>query len=263
MLARPYDNLFRAWPLITFMTRSQRQSGLINTALGRGWLVLNPLAQLGIYYFLIEVVFRRSGDYPTSPALFIIVGITHFLFLQRAITLGASSIFKNEKLLLQVRIEPLVFVAVAVRQAFSDLGISLVLCVGFFMLLAPPHWHWSLFAYPVSLLLLVVLASAWAMILGTLSVYSRDLPNTLSIVMRLLIYATPVIYPISMVSEKLRIGVEANPLTGWFCLMQWSLFDAPPPGTHALGSFLLFCTASVVAAHALYKRLEKRFTKVL
>jgi len=258
-----YRSLAASLPLINFMSASQRRSSLMNTALGGAWNVINPLAQLGIYWFLIEVIFDRSGDYPTNAALFIIVGIAHYIFFQRALVLGAGAIHKNDRLLLQVRIEPLVFVGVAFREAAFDLLIALGLCVGFFLLLAPPAWHLPLLLYPVLLLGLGLLAWSWAVILATLSVFSRDLPNTLSIVLRLLLYMTPVVYPATMVPDRLRWVLELNPLAAWYSMMHWSVFAADPPRLAAVTGFLAVTAASLLASHLLYARLEPRFTKVL
>ncbi len=263
MLPSAYRSLLRSIPLISFMSSSRRRSSLMNTALGGAWNILNPLAQLGIYWFLIEVIFQRSEGYPTNPALFIIVGIAHYMFFQRALVLGAGSIHKNDRLLLQVRLEPLIFVGVSFREAIGDLLIALGLCVGFFILLAPPAWGFPLLAYPVLLLGLAVLTWSWAVILATLSVFSRDLPNTLAIVLRLLLYATPVVYPATMVPERIRTVIDLNPLSGWFAMMHWSLFGADPPSIAAVVVFVVVTLGSLMVSHVLYTRFEPRFTKVL
>jgi ABC-type polysaccharide/polyol phosphate export permease len=262
MIPQCYIRLFRLLPLVSFMASARRRSGLANTLLGGLWNVLNPLAQLGIYYFLVEVVFQRTGSYPTNAALFIIVGIAHYTFLQRGLTACASSVFSNERLLLQLKIEPLVFVAIAIRQAATDLLYATGICVLFFAVLGPPKWHGGLLAYPLLLILLLLFVWAWSVIFATLSVYLRDLPNALGVGLRLLLYSSPVIYPASMLPERFEPLMVLNPLGGWFTALHWSLFGGAAPSAAAMGVFGGFLVGSLILSHVLYRALQPGFTKV-
>jgi ABC-type polysaccharide/polyol phosphate export permease len=264
-IRRAYASVYGHRDFIRFMIERDTAGALFKTVAGRAWLVLEPLAHMSIYYFLVAVVFKRADVGGVHPFVFIMVGLSHYLFLQKAMLGSCRSILGQEGLLLQVAIEPMVFSAVSFLKHLHNFAIALILFAAIYLWKGPApglHLAW----YPACLGALLLLAWAWSVILGVLTVFFRDLQNLAAIALRLLLYLSPVIYPLSFVPEErwglpLRALFLLNPFASLFALLQWSLVGGDFPGTEPIVVTSVFLAASLAAAHLLYARLVPAITK--
>lgn len=262
---RAYSAVWRHRDFIRFMIERDTVGAVFKTVVGRAWMVLEPLAHMAIYYFLVAVVFRRADVGGMHPFVFIMVGLSHYLFFQKALLGSCRSILGQEGLLMQVAIEPMVFSAVTFFKHLHNFAISLVIFAAVYLWKGPSagtHLAW----YPACLAALLVAAWSWSLILGLLTVFFRDLQNLAAIALRLLLYLSPVVYPVSFVPEErwglpLRELYLLNPVASLFSLLQWSLVGGDPPGAEPIVVTAVFLAASVVVAHVLYRRLTPAITK--
>ena len=247
--------------LVLFMAQRQRRQGLVGTALGQLWELINPAAQVAIYYLLVAVIFQRGGTFESGAFLTLVIGIIHYSWMSHALTDAAGSILQQEGLLLQVRIEPLVFVFSSFMKSLLGFrGPLAVLAVVY--ALSDPDLAPRIVAYPALLAALSLLVWAGGLVLASMSVFVRDLKFALPIVLRLLMYACPVIYTLDLVPPSVRDIYLLNPVATLFALLQWSLLGEalPSPGHIALASVVIGVLA--VAAYGTYARSQTRFTKV-
>ena len=246
--------------LITFLAERRRRSGVAGTVLGRAWHLLTPLSQIAIYYVLVVVIFGQGQGYRGGAFLTIVAGIMHCTLFSQAITGGAGAILAQERLLLQVRIDPIVFVAASYRETVKNglLGVG-VFFVTYLVLGDPAEARWGV--YLVALLCLGVLAWACALAAATLTVFLRDLRLALPIGLRLLLYACPVIYPTDFVPERLQAIYFLNPVAAVLGMLQHALFGTPAPPGPSVAVSAAMGVAGLAAAHLLYARAEARFTK--
>jgi ABC-type polysaccharide/polyol phosphate export permease len=264
-IAGAYLSLLRRRDFIRFMVERDTAGALFKTVMGRAWLLLEPLAHMAIYYFLVVVVFDRTEQGGISPFVLIMVGLSHYLFLQRSLAGSCRSILGRERLMLQVPIEPMVFVSVTYFRHLRNLGISLALVAAIYAWKGPvpgAHLAW----YPACLAALLAVAWAWSVVLGVLTVFFRDLQNLTGICLRLFLYLSPVIYPLSFVPEEawglpLRDLYLANPVASLFALLQWSLLGGDAPGAWPVLVVVAFLAASLALAHLAYARLTPAITK--
>jgi ABC-type polysaccharide/polyol phosphate export permease len=260
-----YAAVWRHRDFIRFMIERDAVGAVFKTVVGRAWMVLEPLAHMAIYYFLVAVVFQRRDIGGMHPFVFIMVGLSHYLFLQKSLLGSCRSILGQEGLLMQVAIEPMVFSAVTFFKHVHNFVISILIFAAIYLWKGPSagtHQAW----YPACLAALLVVAWSWSLILGLLTVFFRDLQNLSTIALRLLLYLSPVVYPLSFVPERqwglpLRELYLLNPVASLFALLQWSLVGGDPPGSQAVAVTVVFLVVSVLAAHLLYRRLTPMITK--
>ena len=214
-----YGSLRRYAGLIRFMTTVRRRSSVFKTLLGRVWFLLNPLAQMLIYYFLVAIIFNRPGVAGVSPFIMIMTGVTHYTFLQQTLSVGGLSITNNESLLMQVRLEPAIFVGVSFADMFRNFAIMFALYVLFFLLLGPAL-TWRAAWYPVLLATLIAVAWSGSLLLSTLIVFFRDVQQLTTIGLRILMYVSPVIYGLSLVPDAYRGWYLLNPIACLFALVE-------------------------------------------
>lgn len=259
-LFQHYSALLRYRALIAYLVSARQQGKVFRTLLGRGWHLIEPLAHMGVYYLLLVVVLQAGPRYGVNPFLFILLGLGHYLLIQRTVAYASGSILSQRNLMMQVAIEPLIFPAVAFQHAAYDFAAFFLLILLAYAALGPSP-TWALLAYPLLLLVLACLAWALGIFVATASVFVRDTQRVANVTLRLLLYASPVIYAVDFVPASYRDAYLFNPIATLFGLFHWAFFDAAPPGI----GHVLAMTASVMAmllgAHLFYRWARVRFTK--
>lgn len=255
-----YSSLWRSGALIRFMFAARHRGNLFGSVLGQLWVLLNPLAQMLIYYFLIAVVFRRGATAGIHPFIMVMAGITHYVFFQQTVQRSAESVLGAEGLLMQVPLEPAIFTAVMFLEALRDLAATLVIFWISYLWIGPGI-TWRIAAYPIALGLLLAMSWSLGLLFATLQVFFRDMRQLLSIALRILLYLSPVVYMVSFVPESYRWLYLLNPIACLFAIFQWSLLNGPAPAIWQIAVLLSVVLALAMVAHVVYQRLKIRFTK--
>jgi ABC-type polysaccharide/polyol phosphate export permease len=254
--------LIRHWPLIRFLVMTRRRASVFGMLLGRMWFLLNPISQVAIYYFLVVVVFRAGPRQGISPFILIMLGVMHFGFLQQSISTAGNSVLQREKLLLQLNIPPIVFVAASFYYSIRDFVIALAVYYCAHLWIGPPLGR-DAWWYPVILMVLIVFAWSCSLLIATLAVFFRDLRNVTQVVMRILMYLSPVLYTVQLVPEQFRTLYLLNPIGCIFCLLQWCALGTSIPPAAPIVTMLLVTVVMLVSAHVVYARLSPHFTKAI
>ncbi|MCP4068399.1 MAG: ABC transporter permease [Phycisphaeraceae bacterium] len=257
-----YRELWRRLPLVRFMVARSRRSAVSATVLKSGWNLLNPLAQMLVYYFLVEIIFDRGSNYGVSAAVLIFVGIVHFQFLSSVLVGACGTMRSNRSLLLQTPLPPTVFVATVVGESLVTLLQSMVIAVGLMIVLGVEP-SMNLLAYP--LLLLVLVGAAWSLgiALAVLGLLLADLREILTVMLKFLLYTSPVLYPLAIVPEGLETIYLLNPLAVWFGCLQWSLYGLAPPAAWSIVVATCGCLILLPITHLVYLRLARPVTRLL
>jgi lipopolysaccharide transport system permease protein len=206
--------------LISQMSRREVVGRYKGSVMGLLWSFLNPLFMLVVYTFFFAIVFKsRWGDAPVgqeeSKALFAVllfVGmIVHSLFaevLNRAPNLILSNVNYVKKVVFPLEIMPAISMGTALFHSFVSVAVLLLV---FFA--THGYLHWTLVFFPVILLPLVIFTIGIAWILASLGVYVRDVGQSIGLGMTVMLFLSPVFYPVSALPDSLRPWMLANPLT--------------------------------------------------
>ena len=168
--------------------------------LGMAWSVLKPLMLFAVMY-VVFVRFLKFSDGTPTFAISLLCGTCLWSFFNEATTTGMRGIVDRGDLMRKVHFPSYIIVASNTMGSMISLGINLVvvICFGFF---SHAHYTWRLLLVPFNILQLYLLALGIALLLSTLYVYFRDVAHIWEVLMQAMFYATPVIYPISMVSQR-------------------------------------------------------------
>lgn len=185
--------------------------------LGLAWSFLTPLLMLGVYTFVFAVVFEARWGITESPrkseyAMFMFVGlIVHGIFAEcvnRSPTLIVSNTNYVKKMIFPLQILPVVTVCVALIHAVISVAVLLLAKMALGMM---PSWHLLLLPLVVLPLVLFTLGLSW--FLAAVGVFIRDIGQMTTLITAVLLFLSPVFYPVSAISGPQRILLYVNPLT--------------------------------------------------
>jgi len=210
-------SLWRNRSLIFQMTKREVLGRYRGSVLGLGWSLFHPLVMLAIYTFVFSVVFRARwpgmAEGSTADfALLLFVGmILHGIFAEcvnRAPSLILSNINYVKKVVFPLEILPWVAMGSAVFHGTISLAVLLVA-----LLLTHGTVPWTIVLFPLVLLPFVCATVGTAWILSSLGVYIRDIAQTTGILTTILLFVSPIFFPLSAVPIEFQAWMELNPLT--------------------------------------------------
>jgi lipopolysaccharide transport system permease protein len=186
----------------------------LGSVTGIAWALLHPLALLAVYHFIFTTVFRATGFAGQSFLAFVAVALWPWLAAQEAIQRGTVSLIGNAGLIRKVAFpnEIIVYASVAATLTLQFFGYLCVLLV----LVAfgePIHLEGLLIAVPMWCVLAIAVVGI-TLALAAIQVFVRDIEHVLMPLLMILMYLTPILYPLALVPESLRPWVAANPF-GW------------------------------------------------
>lgn len=252
------------WLLASFTRREivNRYAGSVS---GLAWSLLHPLAQLAIFSFVFSQIFRIGvpEGYPrASYVAFVAVALWPWIMFSEGLQRAMASVGANAGLIRKVAFPHrlLVFSSMLASCAIHAAGFVAVLVA--LKLSGEPI---RLAGLPVAFVLLVpymLLATGIGAALAALQTLLRDVEHVVQVLLTILFYASPILYPASLVPAALRKWVDWNPL-GWFSerlrevLLQGSGF-VPADALAALA-----CLAGFAAGMWIFERLSPHFEDFL
>jgi len=252
--------------LIWQMTRRDVIGRYRGSVMGILWSLLNPILMLTVYTFVFSVVFQaRWGEGSVSKtefAVILFVGmIIHALFAEcvnRAPSLILSNVNYVKKVVFPLEILPWV----AMGSALFHTAISvLVLLVAFALI----HFYlnWTVIFLPPLLIPLVLFTMGVTWFLASIGVFLRDVGQTTGIITTVMMFLSPVFFPVSALPEAYRPLLQINPLTFMIEQARNILIWGKPPDWLGLGIY--FVSSLLVAWLGLFwfQKTRKGFADVL
>ena len=261
-------SLWRNRQLIVQMTKREVVGRYQGSAMGLAWSFLNPVFMLVVYTFVFSEIFKSrwggigGDDSKTQFAVVLFVGmIVLSLFsevLNRAPSLILSNVNYVKKVVFPIEILPVIAMGAALFHSFISLGVLLAAFALF-----NGYLHWTVVFTPLVLLPLVILTIGLAWMLASLGVFLRDVGQTIGIITTVLMFISPVFYPITAVPERFRPIIMANPLTFIIEQAREVLIWGHLPNWSGLGVYTLTATAIAWAGYAWFQKTRKGFADVL
>jgi lipopolysaccharide transport system permease protein len=218
------------------------------TALGYGWIIFRPLLLCLVYVGVFGYMLGVKTD-PVPFPLFVFLGISLYLFFSGTVSDTASSLTNNAGILSKVYYPRLIVPLTSLFVNVMDLLASLAVIAGL-MLIYGVYPGWNFIYFPLFLGGLGLASFVLGLILAARSIESRDIMMALPVIMRVMIYAMPCVYPVSMVPEKLVTLYYLNPMASLIQGVRWSLWgEVPPPAWSVL------LAAALIALGAYYALL--------
>lgn len=208
--------LWRSRDLLWQMTKREVVGRYRGSVLGLLWSFFNPIMMLTIYTFVFSVIFKaRWGGGSESRfefALILFAGLIVFNLFAECITRAPILIVGNvnyvKKVVFPLEILPLVTMGAAIFHGSISLGVLLA-----FYVTVSSSLHWTVILAPLVILPLLLTTLGLSWFLASLGVFVRDVAQTIGLLVSVLMFLSPIFYPVASLPENYRIFIYANPLT--------------------------------------------------
>jgi lipopolysaccharide transport system permease protein len=214
----------RSWQLIDFIELWQYRELLYifawrdvkvrykQTALGILWVIFQPLVSMIIFtVFFGNLAKIPSGNLPYS--LFVLSGLVFWNFFSTALSHSSDSMVSNEHILKKVYFPKIILPCSSIVTSFVDLVINLLILFIFALLIGFVPNVLALIVIPFAILLTSITAVGIGLFLSSFNVKYRDVRYVLPFFIQILLFLTPVIYPLSIVTDRNKLIMALNPMT--------------------------------------------------
>ncbi|WP_245822936.1 ABC transporter permease [Brachybacterium avium] len=234
-----FKELWASRAFIQVLATSKAESENQNTYLGQIWSLLSPIMNASVYVLIFGFLLKIGREGIENTIAFIVVGVFMFRFFERSVMAGAHSLNKNMNLVRSVQFPRAVLPTAGVMAELLMLGPALVvMCVisylsGFLPIAGKVtiDWYWLLLVPAV--LLLWIFSTGCAFMVARWVAMTPDLDNLLPHFMRILMYASGVIFSVDRYLGQFSWGwiVEYQPVAVYLYLVRSSILDEPsyPP----------------------------------
>jgi lipopolysaccharide transport system permease protein len=253
--------LWRFRELLYFLIWRDVKVRYKQTLLGAAWAILQPLLTMVIF----SVFFGKLAGMPSDGVpypLFAYIALVPWTFFANGLTLSSNSLVSNRTLLRKVYFPRLVIPVSAVASGLIDFGIAFVVLLGLaakYGVTPTVHVLWL----PALVLLALVTALGVGLWFAALNVLYRDIQYIVPFLVQVWLYATPIVYPSSLVPARWRTLYAINPMVGVVEGFRWALLGTgTAPGPMILVSAVV-SIAILIGGLFFFRRMEKSFSDVV
>lgn len=253
--------LIRSRDLVWSWTRRTIQSRYQQSVVGGLWMIIQPAAMVAIF----TVIFTRFVPVDTggSPyAVFSYVAVIPWTFFSTSLNDMATSMVVNMSLVTKIYFPREALSIAAMLARLLDFVVAAGLLVVLMLFYRVQVFPLGLLYIPVILLIQIVLVLGLGLLMAALNVFYRDVQSLLGLVLQLWFYASPIIYPVSMVPSKLRPYYFFNPMAGILESYRAVLINQTLPGDYLLIAGLV-SLAVFLGGYWFFKRVEFQFADIV
>ncbi len=241
--------------------------------LGIAWAVFKPLMLMLVFTLVRSFVGIETGDIPYPILTF--AALLPWTFFQEATTDGVASVVDNTNLIKKIYFPREIFPVTAVITKLVELAINfaiLAMLMLYFQMSPTVYILWV----PVIIIYTIMASLTLSLAGSAMNVYYRDITTAFPLLIMILMYASPVIYPLSLVKETLLVQQAAgewsdflytvytlNPLVGIIDAFQRVVLQGLPPDFSSLWPGFVVMVILLPISHLLFKRAEAYFADVI
>jgi len=264
----PKDGLFHLdlqeiWhyrELLYFLVWREVKVRYKQAALGVAWAVVQPLTTMLIFTAVFGNFAKIPSDGLPYP-VFAYAALLPWSYFAEAISRSGVSVVSDTNLIRKVYFPRLILPLASVMTPVVDF------CVSFLILLCLMAWYhviptWGVILLPFFLLLALLTALSVGLWLSALNVRYRDVRFIIPFLVQIWMYASPVVYPVSLVPERWRIVFNLNPMVGVIEGFRWALLGKASPDFQAITVSVIGVLVLLIGGLLFFKRMESTFADV-
>ena len=247
--------------LIYFLTRRDIKVRYAQSILGVAWALIQPLFFMSVFMVIFGRLVRVSSD-GVPYAIFSYAGLVPWVYFSNALIDATNSSIVNGGMLTKAYFPRLVMPLTPVLAKLFDFGIALLLLFGLmaWFRMAPTAWALML---PLLILLMALTAAGMGMWLSALAIQYRDVKYAMQFTTQVLMYAAPVVYPVSLIPDRYRLLYGLNPIAGVIEGFRASLLGTTSMPWDLLVVGTLSAVFIAMSGALFFRRMERVFADVI
>lgn len=248
-------DLLWSWVLRIIRARYQQ------SVLGWLWAIIQPAATVVVFTVIFTYfVPIDTGEIPYP--IFSYVAVIPWTFLAASLSDMTTSIVGNMNLVTKIYFPREALTVAALLSRLMDLGISVALLVILILIYQVPIFPLGWLFLPLILLIQIALILGCGLLAAAMNVFYRDVGSILPLGIQLWFYASPIIYPVTMVPEQLRPFYFLNPMAGILEAYRAVLLYQTMPGNYLLYSGVISLVVFLIG-YWFFKRVEYLFADII
>jgi len=248
------QSLVQSMGLLRAMTITRVKIRYRHSLLGWGWALLQPTSLTVLYSFVFSYLMNGNGSLPST--LFVFAVLTPWAFFSTGITTAVAGMLSYRPLMTAVYFPREVIPISLVIVSLIDFGVAFVLLLLMMLYFSISISAAALLAFPIMTILFAMVV-ALSLLLSSIQVRVRDISMALPLVLQVLVFTAPIVYPASSVPLSLRDVYWLNP----FAILVQDFRGAVVDGDVPLAGDLFYCAVVAVICfvicYMIFKRIER------
>ncbi len=240
--------------LLMVLVRREISVRYRQAVIGLLWVVLQPLLTTAIFT-TVFVVFVRIPTQEQSYPLFAFAGLAVWQYFNRVVSEGGGSLIANSALITKVSFPRLIIPLVSPLAAALDSLVAISALIVIAMLMGASV-SWTIVFTPFVIAAVGLFGYSVALWVAPLNAVYRDIGIALPSIMQVAMYMIPIVYPASLVPERIRWLYELNPIAVMVNTMRWVVLGTNAPPIAGLGLFVVLVVLLFWGGSQLFRRME-------
>jgi lipopolysaccharide transport system permease protein len=229
--------------------------------LGLAWAILQPLSLMLIYTVIFSVIAKVPSE-GVPYSVFAHAALLPWTYFSSALTNATSGLVNHTQLVTKVYFAREILPLTYVSAALFDFAVASTFLIALFFYYGVALTVYALYAIPI-LLLLTMLAAAFSLVFSVIQVRFRDVGVAMPLLLQLWMFASPVVYPLSAVPQRLRGLYALNPMVGVIENFRRVMLQGTAPDFYSLGISVLVAAILLPAAYLYFKRVEATMADII
>jgi lipopolysaccharide transport system permease protein len=254
--------LWRYRDLAWFFVLRDLKTRYRQTYLGASWAVLRPVMTIVVFSLIFGGLANITTDANVPYALWVTPAVLLFGYVSSALTGMTASLITNSQLITKVYF-PRLYVPISPGLTpIADFILGLLVLLGLFAYFhRAPSWH--IIFLPAFLLLAVLIVTGVGLWLSAYTARYRDMVVGVPFLVQVWQYATPVIYPVSLVPQRYHWLLDLNPLTAVATGFRWCLLGLPIGSPLGLATSVCIGVGATASGLFVFRRTERLMVDML
>jgi lipopolysaccharide transport system permease protein len=231
------------------------------SVLGGLWAIIQPAASVIIF----SIIFTRFVPVDTGGIpypIFSYVAVVPWGLFANSISDMTSSLVSNMSLVTKIYFPREALVIASLLARLVDFGISGALLIVFFIIYRVPFYPLGILMLPLVIIIQIIFVIGLGLITAATNIFYRDVQPLLTLVVQLWFYASPIIYPVTMVPEQYRTLYYVNPMAGILESYRAILLNQSLPGSYLYFAGIISIIVLTVG-YWFFKRVEHLFADIV
>ena len=254
-----FSDMKKFMPLLKNLVSKDFKIKYRRSILGVAWSVLNPLFTMLIITKVFSMLLK--GGAVEDFESYYIIGYAMWNFFAEATTGSLSSILASAPLIKKVYVPKYIFPLEKCLFSLVNFGFTLIAAFAVILVQNPALFSWKTLLFPVPMLYCFIFVCGVSLFLSAATVYFRDVQHLYGVVITMLMYLTPIIYPLSLVEDQeiISMVVHANPMTHYVEYFRAVIMYDTVPGLKE--NLVCFGAAiiSFVLGALIFKKAQRKF----